>query len=81
MEKIEGSFIYVKVPTGLLNKVDCAAKRTNNTRAEMVRNFLELGTDIFRIYEGVGIIKVAEIIFRTKKITSRTVGQQELFND
>jgi len=80
MQKIDGQRINFVINDELLKEVDRIAKRTNQTRSEMMRNMLSLGTEIFQMYESVGVIKMFEVSERIKKTVNRSVGQQGLFN-
>ena len=80
MQKIDGERINFVITGDLLKEVDRVAKRTKNTRSEMIRIMLGLGCDIFKTYEAVGIVKMYEVTEKIKKTVNRSVGQQALFN-
>lgn len=66
-QRIEGEKIHIKMPAELLKKVDIACRKTGLNRSQMIRNFADIGADIFSIYNAVGIFDVYEIITKTKK--------------
>ncbi len=76
MQKIDGRKIDFVITDELLKEIDRIAKRTKQTRSEMMRNMLTLGTEIFQTYEAVGVVKMMEVSDSLKKTLNRSVGQQ-----
>jgi len=79
MQKIDGERIQVILPYDQLARVDRIAARTKQTRAETMRNMIEVGMTVFEDYERIGLVRMVEILERTKKALRSEVGQQTLF--
>jgi len=79
MHKIDGERINFIIEYPLLREVDRIAERHEVTRSEMLRRLLIMGTDIYCDFERIGVIKLAEVIRRTKKGISKEAGQLSLF--
>lgn len=77
-QRIEGQTVYVKFPTEQLAELDRIAKRLELKRADIIRNLVGVGIDIFHGYEKIGVVKLHEIQKRAIKALNKEI-QPTLF--
>lgn len=65
MQRI-GTKITVTVPEELLKEIEKIADRLQMTKAEVSRNLIETGLDTYKIYQKIGVVKLAEVIRKNK---------------
>jgi len=79
MQKINGQNVHIIVPDEMLSEIDRIAKRQGFTRSETIRTLVECGSEIYRDFEKIGVVRMSEIMKRAKKTILQNVGQQKLF--
>jgi len=79
MQALHGKQINFVITPDLLEEVDRIAKRTGMKRAQTIRALLYFGSDVYRDFERVGIVKLAEITDKALKSIRKEKGQQKLF--
>lgn len=79
MQKIDGERLAIIIPNEMISKLDRVAERLDLTRSQVMRNMIDVGLCVFEDFEKIGIIRLAEILGKTKKALRKEVGQQELF--
>jgi metal-responsive CopG/Arc/MetJ family transcriptional regulator len=79
MQKIPGiKCVNVVLLQAQVNKLDEIAKRFKISRSEALRRIVETGLDSYSVYEGLGVVKLAEITGRMKSAVEKDV-QPSLF--
>jgi predicted DNA-binding ribbon-helix-helix protein len=78
MEKIDGIRTAIVLEQYQIDRLNEIAKRFNIKRAEATRRIIDTGLDAYAVYEGLGVVKIAEIIKRTREACEKSV-QPSLF--
>lgn len=78
MRKIEGAKIPVNFEQYQLDRLDEIAKRFKISRAEATRRIIDTGLDAYSVFEGFGLVKLAEVVKRTREACQKSV-QPTLF--
>jgi hypothetical protein len=78
MRKIGGPQTTVILEQETLDKLDAIGRRFKIPRAEAHRRILETGLEVYSLYEGLGVVKLAELAKRAKETCARGV-QPSLF--
>lgn len=82
-EKI-GTPVVFTLPKETIAKLDEISKRFDISRAESARKILEVGLDTYRVYEGFGVVKLAEVVKRNRDNNNKIAIsglQRELFQE
>lgn len=79
MQKIDGEKLHLIVPNDQLATIDRIAARLKLTRSQTIRNLLDVGVTVFEDFERIGVVRIAEILGKTKKALKTEIGQQSLF--
>ena len=67
MKEINGKLVSIKMPDNLIDEVERIAKKRKMTRAEVYRMMVELGTEIHRDMEKVGVVAAVDFIYYCKQ--------------
>jgi len=78
-QRIEGKVINIKFPQEDIDELDRIAKRLDLKRADVIRNLVGIGFDLFHGYEKVGIVKLFEIQKKAVKLMKKEI-QPPLFD-
>ena len=79
MQKIPGIVnIHVVLMDRQISKIDEIANRFSLSRSEALRRIVDTGLDAYSVYEGLGVVKFAEITGRIRKAIEKDV-QPSLF--
>lgn len=78
MRKIDGPKIPVNFEQYQIERLDEIAKRFKISRAEATRRIIDTGLDAYTVFEGIGVVKLAEVIKRTREACQKSV-QPHLF--
>lgn len=65
--KIPGPQVSVILEDRQLKRLDGIAKRFKISRGEATRRIIDTGLDVYAVYEGLGVAKLAEISSRAKE--------------
>lgn len=66
-QEIKGKHLHIKFEEAAIQELDRISERIGLKRADVVRKLVDLGMDVFRGYERIGLVKIIEIKNRTKK--------------
>lgn len=61
-----------------IDRIDGIAERFKITRSEATRRLLEVGLDVYETYEKLGVVKLSEIVKRSREACAKSV-QPSLF--
>lgn len=78
MRKIPGLKLWINFEQEQIDYADKIAARFGITRAESFRRILDTGIDACKVFEGLGVLKLAEITKRTREACEKSV-QPSLF--
>jgi hypothetical protein len=78
MRKIPGQKLWINYEQAQVDYADSIAARLGITRAEAFRRILDTGIDACKVFEGIGLLKLAEITKRTREACQKSV-QPHLF--
>lgn len=67
MKEINGKLVSIKMPDNLIDEVERIAKKRKMTMAEVYRMMIELGTEIHRDMEKVGVVAAVDFIYYCKQ--------------
>ena len=72
-QRIEGKNLHIKFENDTIKELDRIAGRVGLKRADLVRKLLDLGIDVFRGYEKIGLVKLIEIKNRANKTLQKDI--------
>ena len=72
--KINGPKFLMSFEQYQIDRLDEIAKRFKISRAEATRRIVDTGLDAYTVFEGIGVVKLAEVIRRTKEACEKSVG-------
>lgn len=73
MQRI-GQKVSFNIQEELLRDLDKLAELANVTRADMMRNCLEVGVDMGKGFQRVGFFKIADFVTRAKSTVRRCLA-------
>lgn len=81
MQKIPGTRkTHIVLMEKQVDKLDEIAARFKISRSEALRRIVETGLDSYAVYEGLGVVKLAEVAKRIKTAIDKDV-QPSLFGN
>lgn len=66
MRKIDGPKVPVNYEREQLDRLQGIANKLGITRAEATRRTLNIGLDVFELYQSTGLVELAEIVKRVR---------------
>lgn len=71
--KINGPKFLMSFEQYQIDKLDEIAKRFKISRAEATRRIVDTGLDAYAVFEGLGVVKLAEIVKKTREACKESV--------
>lgn len=66
MQKMDGFKTAFVLEVQQVEKLDEIATRFKIKRSEALRRIIEIGLDVYEIYEGVGVVSLVELVKKMK---------------